>query len=89
MATKPFWQEINDATRQPQRRDRRLGCILQARPGERSMGMAAPRAGNSYAEVTVTASQLKVEYKDENGNPLLDSDGTTNDPAPARTSLTG
>lgn len=32
---------------------------------------------NSYGEVTVTASTLTVEYKDENGNPLTDSDGST------------
>jgi hypothetical protein len=42
------------------------------------MGMACAQGGeNSYAEVTVTSGTLTVEYKDEDGNTLLDSDGTT------------
>jgi hypothetical protein len=42
------------------------------------MGMACAQGGeNSYGEVTVTATTLTVAYKDENGNTLLDSDGTT------------
>jgi hypothetical protein len=47
-------------------------------PPPTGMGMACAQGGeNSYAEVTVTRATLKVEYKDENGNPLLDSDGAT------------
>ena len=42
------------------------------------MGMACAQGGeNSYAEVTVTASTLRIAYKDEDGNTLLDSDGST------------
>ena len=42
------------------------------------VGMScANGAVNSYAEVTVTGSTLKVAYKDENGNTVKDVDGTT------------
>ena len=38
------------------------------------MGMACAQGGeNSYAEVTVTGSTLKIAYKDEDGNTVLDS----------------
>ena len=32
---------------------------------------------NSYAEVTVKSGTLKVAYKDENGNTVVDVNGTT------------
>jgi hypothetical protein len=42
------------------------------------MGMSCANGNvNSYAEVTVTGSTLKVEYKDENGNTVKDVDGST------------
>ena len=42
------------------------------------MGMDCAQGGeNSYAEVTVTRDKLRIDYKDENGNILLDSNGST------------
>ena len=47
-----------------------------APPG--GVGMACAQGDlNSYAEVTVTSGELKIEYKDQNGKPVLDADGTT------------
>ena len=42
------------------------------------MGMACAQGGRTATgEVTVTGNTLKIAYKDENGNTLMDSDGTT------------
>jgi alkaline phosphatase D len=78
VATKPFWQEIDDATGVPGSGPLISNVFFKPPPASGGMGMACAQGGkNSYAEVTVTASQLRIEYKDENGNPLTDSDGTT------------
>jgi alkaline phosphatase D len=77
VATTPFWQEIDEVTGTPG-----SGALISNAffkpPPPSGVGMACAQGGeNSYAEVTVTSSQLTVEYKDENGNTLLDSNGTT------------
>jgi len=77
VATKPFWQEVDDSTGGSGN-----GLIVSNgffKPAPPiGVGMSCAQGGmNSYAEVTVSASKLKVEYKDENGNTLLDSDGST------------
>jgi alkaline phosphatase D len=77
VATKPFWQEIGDAVGNPGAGPL-ISNLFFKPPPPTGMGMACAQGGeNSYAEVTVTRATLKVEYKDENGNPLLDSDGAT------------
>ena len=77
VATKPFWQEIDDTTG-----TNNSGLLISQAffkpPPPSGMGMECAQGGeNSYAEVTVTSGTLKVAYKDENGNTLLDADGTT------------
>ena len=53
------------------------GAFFKPEPPD-GVGMDCAQGGeNSYAEVTVTSDKLKVEYKDEDGNILLDSDGST------------
>ena len=51
------------------------------RPGRRlraAWAWRAPRAARTATpQVTVTATALRIAYKDEDGNTLLDSDGTT------------
>jgi hypothetical protein len=40
--------------------------------------MACAQGGeNSYAEVTVRSDRLRVDYRDEDGETLMDVDGTT------------
>jgi hypothetical protein len=78
VATTPFWQEIDEVTGTPGSGALISDLFFKPPPSSGGMGMACAQGGeNSYAEVTVTSSQLTVEYKDENGNTLLDSDGTT------------
>jgi phosphodiesterase/alkaline phosphatase D-like protein len=77
VATEPFAQEIDDVTG-----TQGSGVLVEKaffKPAPPSgMGMAcAQGALNSYAEVTVTSGELKIEYKNENGGPVLDADGTT------------
>jgi phosphodiesterase/alkaline phosphatase D-like protein len=78
VGTKPFWQEIDDTTGTSG-----SGIALSngffKPPPPNGVGMECAQGGeNSYAEVTVKSGQLKVAYKDQNGNILKDSDGTTN-----------
>ena len=82
VGTTPFWQEIDETTGTDG--SGQLISNLFFKPAATGtsppggMGMACAQGGqNSYAEVTVTGSTLKVAYKDENGNTLLDSDGST------------
>jgi hypothetical protein len=77
VATKPYLQEINDGVSNPN-----LGLPVEQaffRPQPpNGVGMAcAQRDANSYVEVTVTSDRLKLDYRNENGGPLLDVDGTT------------
>jgi alkaline phosphatase D len=77
VATAPFWTEIDEATDVPGAGPL-ISNVFFKPPPPNGMGMACAQGGeNSYAEVTVSDAQLRVEYKDENGDPLLDSNGTT------------
>jgi phosphodiesterase/alkaline phosphatase D-like protein len=82
VATKPFWQEIDDATGGTGNGELISNAFFKSPPtGPGPIygpGMFCAQGGqNSYAEVTVNSSKLKIDYKDENGNVLLDSDGNT------------
>jgi alkaline phosphatase D len=77
VATRPFWQEIDGTTGVSGAGPLVSNAFFKPSPPN-GMGMACAQGGeNSYAEVTVTGSQLRIAYKDENGNTLLDSDGST------------
>ncbi|OLE36930.1 MAG: hypothetical protein AUG48_05870 [Actinobacteria bacterium 13_1_20CM_3_68_9] len=77
VGTRPFWQEIDMATGGTGN-GKLISNAFFKPPPPNGMGMACAQGGqNSYAEVTVTGSTLRVAYKDENGNILMDSDGTT------------
>ena len=82
VGTKTFWQEIDDTTgtsgsgKAVSTAFFKPAATGAAPPG--GMGMSCAQGGeNSYAEVTVSSTSLTIEYKDENGNTLLDADGTT------------
>jgi phosphodiesterase/alkaline phosphatase D-like protein len=77
VATRTFWQEIDRITGHSGD-----GMLLSNAffkpPPPNGVGMACAQGGeNSYAEVTVKGGSLKVAYKDQNGNTVKDSDGTT------------
>ena len=77
VATRPFWQEIDDATGRSGN-GKLLSTAFFKPPPPSGVGMeCAQGAQNSYAEVTVKSGTLKVAYKDENGNTVLDVNGTT------------
>jgi alkaline phosphatase D len=82
VGTKPFWQEIDDTTGTSGSGQLISNAFFKPpatgnSPGG-GMGMACAQGGeNSYAEVTVKSGSLKVAYKDQNGNTLKDSDGST------------
>jgi alkaline phosphatase D len=80
VATKPFWQEIDDTTGASGSGKAISNAFFKppatgSAPGG-GMGMACAQGGqNSYAEVTATSTTLRVAYKDEDGGTLLDSNG--------------
>jgi len=77
VATTPFWQEIDETTGGTGN-GKLLSDAFFKQPPPNGVGMECAQGGeNSYAEVTVKGGSLKVEYKDENGDTVLDSDGTT------------
>jgi len=77
VGTRPFWQEIDMATG-GSGNGKLISNAFFKPPPPNGMGMACAQGGaNSYAEVTVTGTSLRIAYKDENGNTLLDSDGST------------
>jgi alkaline phosphatase D len=77
VGTTPFWQEIDEATGR-EGNGRIISNAFFKPPPPNGVGMKCAQGGqNSYAEVTVTSTTLRIDYKDENGNILLDSDGTT------------
>jgi alkaline phosphatase D len=77
VGTKPFWQEIDDVTGNPGSGQLISNAFFKPQPPN-GVGMDCAQGGeNSYAEVTVTRDKLQVEYKDEDGNILLDSNGST------------
>jgi phosphodiesterase/alkaline phosphatase D-like protein len=81
VATKPFWQEIDDATGGTGNGELLSQVFFKAQPtgpAPNGPGMACAQGGeNSYGEVTVKNGTLKVAYKDENGTTVKDVDGTT------------
>jgi hypothetical protein len=77
VGTRPFWDEIDDATGGNGNGELISNFFFKPPPPD-GMGMACAQGGaNSYAEVTVKSGTLEIAYKDENGNTLLDSDGST------------
>jgi len=77
VATKPFVQEINDATGNPNAGMLVEQAFFKPQPPN-GVGMACAQGNaNSYVEVTVTKGRLKIEYRNQDGGPLLDVDGTT------------
>ncbi len=82
VGTTPFWEEIDQVTGSNGSGQAISNAFFKppatgsSPPG--GMGMACAQGGeNSYAQVSVTASTLRITYKDEDGNILLDSDGST------------
>jgi alkaline phosphatase D len=77
VATKPFAQEINDTTGNPNAGLAVEQFFFKPQPPN-GVGMECPQGDlNSYAEVTVTSGSLKLQYKNENGGPVMDANGTT------------
>ncbi len=77
VATKPYWQEIDDTTGTPGS-GAGISAAFFKPPPPSGMGMfCAQGSANSYAEVTASSTQLKIAYKNENGNTLKDANGTT------------
>jgi phosphodiesterase/alkaline phosphatase D-like protein len=77
VATKPFWQEIDDTTGNSGNGMLLSSAFFKPRPPD-GVGMQCAQGGeNSYAEVTVKRATLRVAYKDQNGNTVKDVDGST------------
>ena len=77
VATKPFWEEIDDETGEPGS-GKLLSQVFFKPPPQAGVGMACAQGGQpSYAEVTVKRGSLTVEYKQADGSPVVDVDGTT------------
>jgi alkaline phosphatase D len=77
VATARFWQEIDDTTGEPNS-GRLLSQVFFKPPPPQGVGMACAQGGeNSYAEVTVKGGSLTVDYKQADGSPVTDIDGTT------------
>jgi len=77
VATKSFAQEIDDTTGTAGSGVLVEKAFFKPQPPN-GVGMECAQGDlNSYAEVTVTGSTLKLQYKNENGGPVLDADGTT------------
>ena len=75
VATNTQWAEVDDVTGASG--DGELVSDLFYRPDPPGgMGMQCSQGDvNSYAEVTVTKKKVDIEYKDENGDPVIDVDG--------------
>jgi alkaline phosphatase D len=77
VATKPFWQEIDDATGSPGSGELLSQVFFKPQP-QQGVGMACAQGEqDSYAEVTVKAGSLTVAYKKDDGSTVRDIDGTT------------
>jgi alkaline phosphatase D len=77
VATKPFAQEIDDATGGSGN-----GVLVEQAffkpPPPNGMGMKCAQGNeNSFVEVTVTNGKLVIDYRNEDGGPILDADGVT------------
>jgi phosphodiesterase/alkaline phosphatase D-like protein len=81
VATKQFWQEIDDTEGVPEGSGPLISELFFAPPPSQNpsaggLGMSCDQGQtNSYAEVTVSKKSVKIEYKDENGGPVLDTSG--------------
>jgi phosphodiesterase/alkaline phosphatase D-like protein len=76
VATKPFWQEIDDTTGHPGSGEL-LSTVFFKPPPQQGVGMACAQGGQpSYAEVTVKRGSLSVDYKKADGSPVIDVNGT-------------
>jgi alkaline phosphatase D len=77
VATRTFWQQIDDVTGQEGSGQLVSNAFFKPQPPN-GVGMDCAQGGeNSYAQVTVRKNTLRIEYKDENGNILLDSNNST------------
>jgi phosphodiesterase/alkaline phosphatase D-like protein len=76
VATRPFWQEIDDATGRPGSGELLSQVFFKPQP-QQGVGMeCAQGEQDSYAEVTVKRGSLTVDYKKDNGATVQDIDGT-------------
>jgi hypothetical protein len=77
VATKPFWQEIDDATGRAGNGEL-LSKVFFSPPPQQGVGMFCAQGSQpSYAEVSVTGRSLTVAYKKADGSTVTDVDGTT------------
>jgi alkaline phosphatase D len=81
VATKTFWGEVDDTPGVPEGSGALVSRLFFAPaptqdPSGGGLGMSCDQGGvNSYAEVTVRKGSVTIEYKDENGGPVLDTSG--------------
>jgi alkaline phosphatase D len=77
VATRQLWQQIDDTTGTEGNGQLVSNAFFKPDPPN-GVGMDCAQGGeNSYAVVTVTRDKFRLDYKDENGDILLDSNGTT------------
>jgi phosphodiesterase/alkaline phosphatase D-like protein len=75
VATKTFWQEIDDFAGGPGTGEL-VSELFFAPDPPTGVGVSCDQGDtNSYAEVTVKKQFVTIEYKDENGGPVLDTSG--------------
>jgi phosphodiesterase/alkaline phosphatase D-like protein len=75
VATKSFWQEIDDFTG-ARGTGELVSELFFAPDPPAGVGVSCDQGGvNTYAEVTVKKQSVTIEYKDENGGPVLDTSG--------------
>jgi alkaline phosphatase D len=77
VATNPFWDEIDDVTGQPNSGKLLSQVFFKPDPPNGTGMLCAQGEAYSYAEVTVSKQAVAIAYKDENGDTVLDVDGTT------------
>jgi phosphodiesterase/alkaline phosphatase D-like protein len=77
VATRPFAQEIDNATGRPGTGDLASRLFFKPPPPV-GVGMECAQGDqNSYAEVTVRKGSLRIAYKKDDGSTVVDIDGTT------------
>jgi phosphodiesterase/alkaline phosphatase D-like protein len=77
VATKPYWQEIDDTTGTPGSGEL-FSQVFFKPPPQQGVGMACAQGSQrSYAEVTVKGGSLTIAYKKADGSIVTDVDGTT------------
>jgi phosphodiesterase/alkaline phosphatase D-like protein len=81
VSTKTFWGEVDDEPGVPEDSGALVSELFFTPPPTQNpsgggLGMSCDQGGlNSYAEVTVRKESVTIEYKDENGGPVLDTSG--------------